>query len=131
MAQDDRIDEIRTELEAARWDVFCSLDDVSRQLDLGARIRQSIRTEPWRWVAAIALTGLVAGKLVPLLFRRSARGWASQLGSQVARNAVAAAVPVLAAMAGEALERRRQRGNPNPARGARTPGAEPFQPDKP
>ena len=109
MAHDERIDEIRTKLEASRWDVFCGLEDLNRQLDFGARIRQSIRTEPWKWIAAVAVTGIVAGRLAPILVRRSAKGWASRLGSQVARHAVAAAVPMLAAMAGEAFERRRQR----------------------
>lgn len=106
MADQQSIHELRTELEAARWDIYCGLTDLRHQLDIPSRVRHSVRSQPWKWVGGIALAGLAAGKLLPMLLRRPARTWGGRLLGQMARQGAAVAVPLVMAAAGELIQRR-------------------------
>jgi hypothetical protein len=108
MADEQNIHELRNELEATRWDMYCGVEDLSHQFDFSGRLRKSIRTEPWKWLAGVALAGIVAGRVAPILLRRSGRNWLTRAATHFARQTAAVALPLVMTYAGEALQRRQQ-----------------------
>jgi hypothetical protein len=106
MADQQNIHELRNELEATRWDMYCGVEDLTHQFDFPSRLRKSIRSEPWKWLAGVALVGIVAGRVAPMLLRRSGGNWISRAAANFARQTAAVAVPLVITYAGEALQRR-------------------------
>ncbi|MGI8602169.1 MAG: hypothetical protein ACR2OZ_04120 [Verrucomicrobiales bacterium] len=108
MADDQNIHELRTELEASRWDMYSGVQDVTHQLNVPSRVRRSLRQEPWKWLVGIAVVGVVAGRALPFLLRHSPKGWISRTAVRMLRQSAVTALPVALHYATEALQRRQQ-----------------------
>ncbi len=97
MAAPDRdIQELRTRLESSRWRIHQGLHAVEDKLNVSRKIRTEFKEHPLRWVAVSAGLGLVAAKVVPMLFGGKKQGFLGRLFSPLLRVAATAAIPLVA-----------------------------------
>lgn len=59
------ISQLRTRLEACRWQIKCGSDALSESLDIPQRVKRELSAHPWRWVAAGLACGTSLAWLLP------------------------------------------------------------------
>lgn len=100
------IQELRTRLEASRWNIHHGLHQLEDKLNVSRRLRSEFKEHPVKWVAVSAGVGLVAAKLLPLLLGGRKRSWFGKMVSPLVRAAAVAAMPLLATKASEWMSQR-------------------------
>ena len=94
-SRESDIQELRTQLQASRWQMHDNLQRLEDQLNVPRRIKSEVTEHPVKWAAIALGAGIVVAKVVPILMRASGKKWVTQMLAPALRLAFVSAIPAL------------------------------------
>jgi hypothetical protein len=95
VAHESNIQELRTQLQASRWLLHDTIQQLEDKLNVPRRIKSQLAEHPFKWVVVAVGAGVIAASLAPLILRAGGKVWARNLVTPVLRIAIVAALPKL------------------------------------
>ena len=89
------IQELRTRLEASRWQLYDSVQRIGEGINIPRRLRSDLADHPIKWAAVSVGAGVVAAQILPWLLRRKGRSWAASILLPAIRTAGVAVIPMI------------------------------------
>lgn len=106
-ARESEIQDLRTQLQASRWQLQDGIQHLGSQFNVPRRIRTKLAEHPLTWVAVSVAAGLVAAKVLPSLLRGTGKSWLRGLVPMALRAGAMLALPLLAPVKAMALSKAR------------------------
>jgi hypothetical protein len=94
-AHESDIQQLRTQLQASRWQLHDSLQQLEERFNVPQRIKNQVAEHPLKWAALAVGAGAVAASVVPLVLRRGRNQWLRSLLAPALRIAFVSALPKL------------------------------------
>lgn len=95
VAHGSNIQELRTQLQASRWQLHDTIQQLEDKLNVPRRIKNQVAEHPLTWVLLAVGAGMIAAGVVPLILRAGSRGWVRNLVTPALRIAIVATLPKL------------------------------------
>jgi hypothetical protein len=94
-ANESDIQELRTQLQASRWQLHDTLQQLENRFNVPRRIMSQVAEHPFKWTALAVGAGVIAAGVVPLLFRAGGKRWFGSLLAPALRIGLMTALPKL------------------------------------
>jgi hypothetical protein len=94
-AHESDIQELRTQLQASRWQLHDTLQSLEERFNVPRRIKSQVAEHPLKWAALALGAGVIAASVVPLLLRAGNKRWFGSLLAPALRIGLMTALPKL------------------------------------
>jgi hypothetical protein len=95
VAHEPSIQELRTQLQASRWQLHDTIQHLEDRLNVPRRIKSQMAEHPFKWVILAVGAGVIAASVAPRILRAGGKGWIRSLVTPVLRIAIVTALPKL------------------------------------
>jgi hypothetical protein len=95
VAHEPNIQELRTQLQASRWQLHATIQQLENRLNVPRRIRSQMAEHPFKWVILAVGAGFIAAGVAPRILRVGSKGWMRNLVTPVLRIAIVTVLPKL------------------------------------